>query len=175
MNIKNRIKVVIICTLFAMCCASMTACSIMDEPSSAPELKYSTQYPQSAVEYNLLINEKIMPFLNVAEGHATKGKDVISNVYPVDEELISVEDSLNYLNEIYASCKVIMPPESEKQRHSDTLMQMQRVINSIEVYSEYLQKAKDESLDKYTEDISGCVKIMVSECTSLTNMFNLIA
>lgn len=155
-----------------LCIVSLCSCG---EEEPVPELKYNTQYPTSAAEYNLLINQKITPMLNVAEGHMTKGKDIIANKYPIDEELISVEDSLIYLREIYESCKLIMPPDSEYDRHSNTLMQMQRLINSIEVYEEFLEKANDGNVEDFTEDIQGSVDIIMSECTSLKNMFNLIA
>ena len=54
-----------------------------------------------------------------------------------------MEDTLKYINEIYDSCKVIYPPDTEKQRHSDTLMQMKRVINAIEVYQELMGTEKN--------------------------------
>ncbi|MBO5576838.1 MAG: hypothetical protein ILA17_07815 [Ruminococcus sp.] len=162
-------KIIMILVAVLMSLSVMTACQSND---SVPKLKYSTQYPTTAQEYNQLINQKIVPFLNVCEGHASKGRDIIAGKYPVKEELTSVEDTLKYINEIYDSCKVIYPPDTEKQRHSDTLMQMQRVINAVEVYQE---KLKDYEVDRDGDKFGKTIDILVSEFTSLKNMFNLVA
>ena len=162
-------KIIMILAVVIMAVSLMTACQSTD---SVPKLKYSTQYPATAQEYNQLINQKIVPFLNVCEGHASKGRDIIAGKYPVKEELTSVEDTIKYINEIYDSCKVIYPPDTEKQRHSDTLMQMKRVINAIEVYQD---KLKDYEVDRDGDKFGKAIDILASEFTSLKNMFNLVA
>lgn len=162
-------KIFVILAAMILSIFVLTACQSDD---SVPKLKYSTQYPATAQEYNLLINQKIVPFLNVCEGHASKGRDVIAGKYPVKEELTSVEDTLSYVNDIYDSCKVIYPPEKETQRHSDTLMQMKRVINAIEVYQE---KLKNYETDKDGDKLGQAIDVLASEFTNLKNMFNLVA
>lgn len=153
---------------------SLSACSgSVEETINQPELKYETQYPASAQEYNLMINKKITPFLNELEGHISKGKNIIDGTYPLSNELTSVEDTLTYVNEIYESCKVIMPPDSERERHSNTLMQMQRAINSIEVYQETLKDTSDITQTVQKNSIISCINVMESEFASLKNMFNI--
>ena len=162
----KRIIPILILSIVVFCFAS---CQSND---SVPPLKYETQYPATAQEYNTLINQKIVPFLNVTEGHSAKGRDVLKNKYPAKEELTSLEDTINYVNEIYESCKVIYPPDSEKQRHSDTLMQMKRIINALEVYKEKLEVyQKDASNDK---PLSEAIDILASEFANMKNMFNLV-
>ena len=162
-------KIIMILAAVVISVSVLAACQSND---SVPQLKYNTQYPATAQEYNQLINQKIVPFLNVCEGHASKGRDVIAGKYPAKEELTSVEDTLKYINEIYDSCKVIYPPDTEKQRHSDTLMQMKRVINAIEVYQE---KLKSYETDGDGDKFGKAIDILASEFTSLKNMFNLVA
>lgn len=162
-------KIVIVIIALVMSCGALTSCQSNDE---VPKLKYSTQYPATATEYNLLINQKIVPFLNVCEGHCAKGRDIALGKYPVDEEITSVEDTLSYINDIYSSVKVIYPPQEETQRHSDTLMQMKRIINAVEVYKEQLDKFKE---DGNKDTLGKTVDIMSSEFTNLKNMFNTLA
>lgn len=164
--IKRIILLVTICIVVVF----FGSCQSND---SVPKLKYETQYPATAQEYNRLINQKITPFLNIAEGHAAKGRDVLNNKYPAKDELISVDDSINYITDIYESCKVIYPPDAEKQRHSDTLMQMKRVVNAVEVYKEKLEEyQKDNSNEK---ELSEAIDILASEFVNLKNMFNLLS
>lgn len=152
-----------------------SGCTPIEQNINQPTLKYQTQYPASAQEYNLAINKKIVPVFNVIEGHAAKAQDIINGRYPIENEIASVEDSLKYLNDIYESCKVIYPPTSETQRHQDTLMQLKRVINSVEVYQEVLADTTDLGDTKQKEDINKAADIMKSEYISLKNMFNIEA
>lgn len=154
--------------LFCVLCG----CTPIEKEINQPTLKYQTQYPASAQEYNLAINKKLTPILNILEGHIAKAQDITNGRYLVENEIISVEDSLNYLNDIYESCKVIYPPKSETQRHQDTLMQIKRAINSIEVYKETLEATTDLGDTKQKEDINKSADIMKSEYISLKNMFN---
>lgn len=147
-------------------------CAPLEDKIEQPSLVYDTVYPQTAQEYNIAINRKIVPALNVIEGHVAKGRDILSGSYPIDYEIDSVEDSISYLNEIYNSIKVIYPPESEQERHADTLMQYQRAINSVEVYYETLCETTDLSDLTQSENIEKCIGVMQSEYTSLKNMFN---
>lgn len=164
-----KIRALVLAAALMLSCGALTACQSDDE---VPKLKYSTQYPATATEYNLLINQKIVPFLNTCEGHSAKGRDVAAGKYPAAEELTSVEDTLNYINDIYSSCQVIYPPKEETQRHSDTLMQMKRIINAIEVYKEQLETfEKDGNKDA----LGKTIDVMASEFASLKNMFNTLA
>ena len=58
------------------------------------------------MEYNLAINKKIVPVMNLLEGHCSKGKDIIANNYPKENELVSVEDSITEVEEAINSLKV---------------------------------------------------------------------
>lgn len=153
---------------------ALSGCTPIEEQIDIPSLKYQTEYPSTEEEYNLRISQKIVPFLNTMQGHIAKSRDILNGEYPVANEIDSVDDTLNYLNDIYEGCKVIYPPEGVLERHQDTLMQMQRAINSVEVYKETLQATTDLSDAKQAEDIQSAANIMKSEYTSLKNMFNVV-
>lgn len=160
---------VLACVTGMVICGTLSACTVFKEPSSAPELKYETQYPPTAMEYNLAINKKIVSVMNLLEGHCSKGKDIIGNGYPKENEIVSVEGSIAEAEEIFESIKLIFPPDSEKPSHSDTLMQVERAINSLKAYKDELE---NESYDSVR--LQSCIDIMMSEATSLKNKFHII-
>lgn len=172
---KTKKNVALLAATALLILAVFTGCTPVEDQIEVPTLKYQTEYPATEAEYNLRINQKIVPFLNTMEGHISKARDVVEGVYPVANEIDSVEDTITYLNDIYENCKVIYPPESVMSRHQDILMQMQRAINSVEVYKETLQETTDLSDSRQSGDIETAADIMRSEYTSLTNMFNLSA
>ena len=159
---------IIACVTGVLICCTLSACSVIEEPSSAPELKYETQYPPTAMEYNLAINKKIVPVMNLLEGHCSKGKDIIANNYPKENELVSVEDSITEVEEIFDLMKLIFPPDSEKQSHSDTLMQVEQAINSLKVYKEGLE---NENYDSVL--LQSCIDIMMSEAIIFSPYFSI--
>lgn len=165
-------KIFISLCLLLIAAFTFAGCTPLEASIEQPSLKYETQYPATMQEYNFLMNKKIVPVLNVLEGHIAKGRDILSGSYPIANEIASVEDSINYLNDIYDGAKVIYPPDSEQQRHADSLMQLKRAINSVEVYYETLSATTDLSNVQQQEDITACINIMQSEYTSLKNMFN---
>lgn len=166
---KKFLSCIAILLLIISC---FSGCAPVEDKIEQPSLVYDTVYPATAAEYNLAVNRKIVPALNVMEGHIAKGRDILNGSYPIDYEIESVEDSIEYLNGIYDSIKVIYPPDSVKDRHADILMQFQRAINSVEVYKETLSETTDISDLSQKTNIENSVGIMQSEYTSLKNMFN---
>lgn len=165
-------KILVLCAAVLLIVGCFSGCMPVEEKIEQPSLVYDTLYPATAAEYNLAVNRKIVPALNVIEGHIAKGRDILNGSYLIEYEIESVDDSITYLNEIYNSLKVIYPPKNAEDRQADILMQYQRALNSVEVYKETLSETTDISDLSQSTNLESAIGIMQSEYTSLKNMFN---
>jgi len=167
---KKVVSIVLAVLLIVLCFAG---CKPAEEYVQQPTLKYDTEYPATAFEYNLTMNKKIVPMLNILEGHISKAKDVCDGKYPIEYEIKSVEDDLKLVQDLFEETKRVYPPKDCSDRHSDILTQINRVVNSLEVYLDTLKATTDLSNTAQQQDIIDCAGVMESEFTGLKNMFNI--
>lgn len=171
---KKIKKSLIIILALVIALAGLSACAPIEEKIDTPELKYDTQYPQTKEEYNLAVNKKITIFMNYLRTHVSSGTNIINGNYPIENEIKAAKDTLASMDEIYKQTEHIYPPSSESGRHSNILLQMKEAQNSMEVYIEYLEKTNGTLSDPTLKsDIEATIKIMQSEYTSLSGVFNI--
>jgi hypothetical protein len=159
----------VILSAFVFC-----ACTPLEDKIDQPELKYDTQYPKTAAEYNLAMNSHMVSYFNYLETHISSGYNLLNGKYVVENELKAAKNSLTSMEDIYEKVNRIYPPSEMATTHASILLQMKEAINSMSVYIEYLEKSDGTISDPTLRaDLEATLDIMKAEYTSLTGVFNI--
>lgn len=128
---------------------------------------YNTENAVDANNYTIYVNKEINLVLNTLEGHLAISKKILTNTYPVEDEVANLTESIAVIRGAYQSVELMNPPKEYEDNRMAVLRRMNNAINSLENYQEAL---KDNSafLSDYLDVIEG-------DYAALKNVFDIMS
>jgi hypothetical protein len=158
--------ITVLSVLFLSGCAPQGNAPSRDNPRTAGET-YDTQFPLSAMEYQLLLDKEIGLVLHEASMHIANARNVEAGVYPVSDEIANLDHTLNLTDEAIVSITNAYPAKTYEDDRLDTLRLLENVKETFLAYKKTLLGESDYEI----EDIR---KLLKSDFVALSGRFNVL-
>jgi hypothetical protein len=152
---RNRTKQLIVILLSLAIFALAIIAVIILISSNKNSTEYVTEYPLSAHEYSITVNEKLVTVMNILETHMSSGRAVINGEYPSSDELASVNQSIATVKETADYIDGLYPARGYEDEKHDISRKINNAINSLETYRDALLKDDHERIKSVIEIMSG--------------------
>lgn len=150
------------CILALTLCACMTGCSSIEPPDPSTG-KYSTQYPQSVLEYSIYMNKQITVFTNQISTRLNQAAHSKDGIYENEADLAT--ESVEIMQDAYDEVIATQPPKNYEDDRLATLEAMQTAIDHMQEYADAAANGETDFSD-YTHSFE-------SDFNALTGMASL--
>lgn len=151
--------------ILTSCQTDFSKPSVSTEITNSGVVVYTTDNALSPLEYTIAVNKEIGIAMNILEGHMGTGKLVARGDYPVSDELMNVEHSLDVLQETIDSVNLMNPPKDYTDERLAVVQRLTNAKSTLEVYQKYLE-------DKDMEHIQDAIELMEGDFTALKTVYN---
>lgn len=156
-----RKKYVIICALGMV--ITMTGCT--EIKNADPKDGYATEFPMSAVEYNIFLNKEIGVIENILITRITAAQN-LSMGGAVNLEISNVKEGIDKLTDIRDELTVTVPAVDQESDHETILQNTDEALAAMEAYLDALEDSNISNLDTVTDRMMNIYLSLSGEANS---------
>lgn len=153
--------IIYLCTLGMA--ITMTGCT--EIKNADPENGYATEYPMSAIEYNIFLNKEIGVIENVLITRITAAQN-LSMGGAIDLEIRNTKEGIDKITDIKNELIVTVPAIDQESDHETVLQNAVEALSALEAYLEVLQNDNIGNLDTIMNRMSNIYLSLSGEANS---------
>ena len=128
---------------------------------------YTTEFPQSAMEYTIFIDKEIVTVTNELTTQILLSKFALQGTYPIEDAIDSAKNSIDIIQDCIDTVDTMNPTNGYDETRVRVLKQFANCKADIEAYLELLEEGN------LTESNINSVKaLMQADYLALTGEFN---